>query len=581
MMGSNILAWSLQIVGVIAAAALAAAALRLRTPGARLLFWQIALLACLTLPLMRPWKRAVIAGDVSVSAVTFVKHSETPAPRVLPLEEALLWLLAAGVVVRSGWLAGGFRKLRLYRRNSRWMGFREGAALLLSEGITSPVTFGVLRPVVLLPAGFPEFEPRVQEAILCHELLHVRRRDWLFMMGEELVRTVFWFHPAIWWLLGEIGLAREQEVDRQVVERTRSREQYVDALLAIAGAGAPLDLAPAPLFLRKRHLKQRVVSILKEVRMSKTRLVSSLAAALVVVVAACWMVTAAFPLTAAPETVTDAPGVSVDLGGATLMHRSGVNYPSAARDRSVQGTVIVQVKLDASGSVADAQVLVGPEELRKPALQSILSWHFAKDAAGTVRQVSINFQGPVATPAPAAAEAAPSSAPARREGGRVLRSITVLGLSETARTELLRGLPVHEGGTIEPGAGAMLTRTVEKFDTHLVAVVTAMPGGGAALTIRPVDAATPPAMPSLDTTPQRLRIGGNVQATKLISQPRPVYPVEAKQAHVQGIVKLLATIAKDGTMQDLQVISGDPLLVPSAMEAVRQWVYQPTLLNGE
>jgi len=51
-----------------------------------------------------------------------------------------------------------------------------------------------------------------------------------------LIRSVFWFHPAIWWLLGEIGLTREQVVDREVVELTRSRDEYLDALLAIAGA---------------------------------------------------------------------------------------------------------------------------------------------------------------------------------------------------------------------------------------------------------------------------------------------------------------------------------------------------------
>ena len=85
------------------------------------------------------------------------------------------------------------------------------------------------------------------------------RRDWLFTVAEELVRAVFWFHPAIWWLLGEIQLAREQAVDRRVIEITQSRDPYMDALLAMAGARPQLDLAPAPLFLRKRHLKQRVV----------------------------------------------------------------------------------------------------------------------------------------------------------------------------------------------------------------------------------------------------------------------------------------------------------------------------------
>jgi protein TonB len=79
----------------------------------------------------------------------------------------------------------------------------------------------------------------------------------------------------------------------------------------------------------------------------------------------------------------------------------------------------------------------------------------------------------------------------------------------------------------------------------------------------------------------RIRVGGNVQATKLIAQPKPSYPGEAKQARIQGVVKLRAIIGKDGAIENLDVISGHPLLVAAALGAVRQWVYEPTLLNGE
>ena len=82
-------------------------------------------------------------------------------------------------------------------------------------------------------------------------------------------------------------------------------------------------------------------------------------------------------------------------------------------------------------------------------------------------------------------------------------------------------------------------------------------------------------------TPQRIRVGGNVQAANLIRRPKPAYPPLAKQARIQGMVKLNAVIAKDGTIQDLKAVSGHPLLVPAALEAVRQWLYKPTLLNGE
>src|ERR1039458_7930373 len=115
------------------------------------------------------------------------------------------------------------------------------ADLRISGDVASPVTFGLRKPVVLLPARFPEFDAPMREAILCHEILHVRRRDWVFAVFEELVRAVFWFHPAIWWLLGEISLAREQAVDRQVVEMPRSRDKWVEARLASAGARPRLD----------------------------------------------------------------------------------------------------------------------------------------------------------------------------------------------------------------------------------------------------------------------------------------------------------------------------------------------------
>src|SRR6266849_4596396 len=82
-------------------------------------------------------------------------------------------------------------------------------------------------------------------------------------------------------------------------------------------------------------------------------------------------------------------------------------------------------------------------------------------------------------------------------------------------------------------------------------------------------------------TQQRIRVGGNVQAANLIKKITPPYPPLAKQARIQGTVRFTAIIGKDGTIQNLQLVSGHPLLVPGATEAVKQWVYKPTLLNGE
>jgi protein TonB len=67
----------------------------------------------------------------------------------------------------------------------------------------------------------------------------------------------------------------------------------------------------------------------------------------------------------------------------------------------------------------------------------------------------------------------------------------------------------------------------------------------------------------------------------MIRQVQPVYPQIAKTAHVSGTVLLHAIISKDGSVQELQYVSGPPLLMKAAMDAVREWRYQPTLLNGE
>lgn len=91
----------------------------------------------------------------------------------------------------------------------------------------------------------------------------------------------------------------------------------------------------------------------------------------------------------------------------------------------------------------------------------------------------------------------------------------------------------------------------------------------------------PPPPAGNGQTPQRIRVGGGVQASNLLYKVDPVYPPLAKQARIQGTVRFTAIIGKDGHVNNLQLVSGHPLLVQAGQEAVKQWVYKPTLLNGE
>ncbi len=87
--------------------------------------------------------------------------------------------------------------------------------------------------------------------------------------------------------------------------------------------------------------------------------------------------------------------------------------------------------------------------------------------------------------------------------------------------------------------------------------------------------------PPPPAAPKRITVGGNVQAAALVNKVEPQYPPIAKTAHVSGTVVLHAIIAKDGSVEKLQFVSGPALLMASAMSAVKEWRYRPTMLNGQ
>jgi TonB family protein len=604
----NLVLWSLQATIVLAVAGLIAALARSAHPKARLALWQIALLATLLLPVIRPWQQEV-ATDLKLTHAAAPSPVPAAAPHssafVVPdLWQALALLLAAGIVVRLGLVAVGLIRLRKYRREAqRYMTdavWHTEAELLLSDAVPGPVTFGFARPVVLLPTHFESLDTPLRETILYHEILHVRRRDWLFALAEETVKAVLWFHPAIWWTVREIQLTREEAVDREVVETMNAREAYVDALLAIAAAPAGRDMAPAPFFLRRKHLKHRVASIFREVNMSKTKSVSALLAGCCALALSCWYITGALPLQAQPAEVTDAEGVAVDVGGARLMHRTPVVYPAYAVGDRVQGTVVAQVRTDANGNVVDASIVSGPDELRKIVLTSVLAWHFAHDSANSTRQVSVTFTLPerfnTPPPAPQAVAATPAPATVRQGTPNLMLpigSIKVVGLSDEQRDELLAKLPLRVGDSPTTPTLFETMKVVHAFDEHLTVVTSrregenqqelriGFPPAGAMAPPPPPPPPPPPNASGQALPPGTVRLGANVAAANLVNKVTPNYPELAKAAGVQGTVQFQIVIGTDGTVQKATLLSGPPLLVQAALQAVQQWVYKPTLLNGQ
>jgi periplasmic protein TonB len=127
--------------------------------------------------------------------------------------------------------------------------------------------------------------------------------------------------------------------------------------------------------------------------------------------------------------------------------------------------------------------------------------------------------------------------------------------------------------------------TIVDYDTPALPATSgiALPIGSSTLLPRfEGPSTTTPIKPGVVKPPETpVLVGGDVQAAKLIKRVVPVYPRQASQFRISGTVHLLGIIAKDGTIQRLQVLSGHPLLRQAALDAVSQWVYRPTILNGQ
>ena len=261
--------------------------------------------------------------------------------------------------------------------------------------------------------------------------------------------------------------------------------------------------------------------------------------------------------------------ITADTGALPLLHRPALVYPREARARHVEGEVALDLTVNAEGLVTDARVISGPEELRKGALQAVLNWHYARPGAPTHLQARIQYAAP---PAPVLT-GAPSGLLARVEVDP--------GLSAPVREALAARFRAIEGRTMSADTSLQIADILDTVEPHAVMTFRRDEGGNTVVSIREENASRSAAFGTPSPGVKRIMVGGDVMAAKLLQKTPPEYPPLARQARIQGSVRLDVLIGNEGEVKNVVLISGHPILVTSAMEAVRQWVYQPTLLNGQ
>jgi TonB family protein len=388
----TLVSYSAQVMILTATAAIAMKALRLRDPRTRLLFFQGILAGTIVLPWLEKWApQAQESGEVIASLTSWSASTRAAAHGAnLQLLTWVVPFLVIGAAFRLVWLASGLLRLNLLRRHATHIENRGTISIYTSEQISGPVTYGIFRPTILMPHWLVG-----NAAILRHELIHIARRDWLWQFIEELIKCALWFHPAVWWLTGEIELAREQVVDAETVAATGECSRYVHTLVDVAASKTSRRAALAPAFSTTSSLRRRVEMLLTEHRESRRRLLCSSALIVLCIAGATWQSVCALPLyftdhpadgskqqknasaTDQKEGDTTKPiRVSADKEEKLIVKKVTPKYTVPAKTAGIQGTVILDITISKEGHVTTVTPISGPSELIDSAVEAVKQWEF-------------------------------------------------------------------------------------------------------------------------------------------------------------------------------------------------------------
>ncbi len=281
---ATLLAWgALKGALLLAAAGAATIALRDAPAAARHAIWAGALSAALILPLLDAfgpaWRLVILpAAPAADGAPTLAAGAE--ATRWFPLVMVGIW--AVGVLAACArWIAAAIGARRLVARSrpfndEAWrrdairlgydLGLRRPATLRTGDSLVSPVAWGVRRPVLLLPAGAAEWSDERREAVLMHELAHVRRRDCLTGLIAEAACALHWFDPLAWIAYRRLHVERERACDDGVLRGGLLASRYATHLLAVArDVGRTRETREArltPALARRTEIEERIRAML-------------------------------------------------------------------------------------------------------------------------------------------------------------------------------------------------------------------------------------------------------------------------------------------------------------------------------
>ena len=636
------LPFALKSTLILAVAALAAFGMRRRSAASRHLVWTAAAAALLTLPLLTrtlPALRVPVAST-GPTAVFQVFATSTPlnraphvgqAPRptadtqVRPAESTpwipMLW--SAGAIFAVLQMFWAYVVLMRVRRRARPFAADEAAVLARTLGIehpvailetprgTMPMTCGIFRPAVLMPAGASEWSPERLRIVLLHELAHIRRGDLATHLLARLALSLHWWNPLAWYAWRAFVKERERATDDLVLAAGERASDYAGHLLEIARSfqPEPATAAAALAMARRSELEGRLVAILDA---GVNRRPAGRRAAVIAALAA---VTLAAPFAAVEAQDTSTPpnvnfrvtstGQEADIDATIraaaaqksheILDRAAAAYINLSRFDAAQKLLesSLAIRADKSGetsaSYAAGLVKLGDLELKRNRADEALAFYNKAVSLGDRPEVApalfylglraygdgnytaaedyfqrilnVDPKGPKAGPALTRLAGVRQHQPGREAEAELLyqKAIAADTPNSYDLTDTLAAYAMylrHEGRADEA-----------KEQDARAAQVRAAIGGKAETGVSSSNA---------------YRVGNGITAPQLLFKVEPQYTEEARAAKFQGTVLLYIEVQPDGRATNIRVQRSLGLgLDEKAVEAVQQWRFKPGTKEGQ
>jgi len=285
------------------------------------------------------------------------------------------------------------REVEALRRIEHNAGIEKQIEIRLSRASIEPGIFGIVRPVLTWPEGISRrLEDAQLDAILAHEVRHVRRHDNLAAAIHMVVEAIFWFHPLVWWLGTRLVEERERACDEDVLELGSERQVYAEGILKVCEfcLASPLACMSG---VAGGDLKKRMVHIMTERMLHKLDFGGKL------LLGAAGLAALAAPIafglinanpTRAESTAASAaaqqseppaaPHASVKASKeemtALLLRKISPEYPEAAKKAHIQGHVILRAIIGKDGDVENLQIVSGHPQLAPAAIEAVKQWKY-------------------------------------------------------------------------------------------------------------------------------------------------------------------------------------------------------------